>query len=55
MPMQHVEMPLAFVIIIVPTAFFVALFLFRRLVRLVVCRDVIQCGLRMFTEVLGIA
>ena len=52
MPMQHAEMLLAFVVTIVPKMFLVALFLSRHLVRLVVHRRVIQCGLQTSAEFL---
>ena len=51
MPVQHAEILFVFVVVVFMTAFLVALFLFGRLVRLIVCRRVIQCGPQTFAEV----
>ena len=52
--MQHAEILLVFVVV-VTTAFLVAFLLSGRLVRLIVCDWVVQCGLQTFAEILKVS
>ena len=54
MLVQHAEIIFFFVVVVVPTTLIVALFS-GHLVRLIVRRRVIQCGLQAFSEVLKVA
>ena len=55
MPMQHAEIFFVFVIVVVLKSFLVAFLLPGCLVRLIVCRRVIQCELQTFAEILEVA